>query len=277
MKKRILLVSHSLSRTGAPIVLQNIANELSNNENYEITVYNVNSANPDIVNDFNKKVKVIEYPIWISKLNTPLDKPVLLNNDIEYPLIFARDADEFQQILFWLFKEELLGRISKTEGFRLSLKGWQRVQELKKFQVDSNQAFVASWFDDSMDFIYQNGIKPALEEMDYKPVWMKVIEHNGKIDDRIIAEIRRSGLVISDFTGNRGGVYYEAGFAQGLGIPVIWMCKNDPEELKNLHFDTRQYNHILWENAGDLKEKLINRIGAKFPGRAQRTTGKKPD
>ena len=120
-------------------------------------------------------------------------------------------------------------------------------------------------------------LKPALEEMDYKPVWMKVIEHNGKIDDRIIAEIRRSGLVISDFTGNRGGVYYEAGFAQGLGIPVIWMCKNDPEELKNLHFDTRQYNHILWENAGDLKEKLINRIGAKFPGRAQRTTGKKPD
>ena len=53
------------------------------------------------------------------------------------------------------------------------------------------------------------------------------------IDDEIIAEIRRSWFVVADFTCGtvphegkevaipRGGVYYEAGFAQGLNVPLI--------------------------------------------------------
>lgn len=58
----------------------------------------------------------------------------------------------------------------------------------------------------------------------------------------------------------RGGVYYEAGLAQGLGIPVIWTCHQDC--IAHVHFDTRQYNHIVWISPDDLKTKLINRIGA---------------
>ncbi|MBZ0167218.1 MAG: nucleoside 2-deoxyribosyltransferase, partial [Candidatus Omnitrophica bacterium] len=56
------------------------------------------------------------------------------------------------------------------------------------------------------------------------------------------------------------GVYFEAGFAYGLGIPVIWCCRED--NIKKLHFDTRQYNHLLWSNAKELKNKLISRIKA---------------
>lgn len=69
---------------------------------------------------------------------------------------------------------------------------------------------------------------------------------------------------MADFThgdgGVRGGVYFEAGFALGLNIPVIYMCKDD--QIDNVHFDTRQYNHILWKDAKELKEKLSNRISA---------------
>ena len=95
--------------------------------------------------------------------------------------------------------------------------------------------------------------------------------HN-KIDDQIIAEIRRSRFVVCDFTCElieydgkqkafpRGGVYYEAGFAQGLGIPVIWMCRAD--HIEHVHFDTRQFNHITWSTPEELREKLRNRIGA---------------
>jgi nucleoside 2-deoxyribosyltransferase len=88
-------------------------------------------------------------------------------------------------------------------------------------------------------------------------------EHNDKIDDRIISEIRRSGLVVADFTGQRGGVYFESGFAMGLGIPVIRTCRKD--NVDTLHFDTRQYSHVLWESPEELKEKLTNRIRATFP------------
>ena len=89
---------------------------------------------------------------------------------------------------------------------------------------------------------------------------MDLKEHNDKICDAIVAEIRKSRFVVADFTGHRGGVYFEAGFALGLGIPVIWTCKK--EELPKTHFDTRQYNHIDWENEGDLFIRLKNRIEA---------------
>lgn len=69
--------------------------------------------------------------------------------------------------------------------------------------------------------------------------------------------------MVADFTGHRHGVYFEAGFAMGLGIPVIWLCQED--EIDKTHFDTRQYNHILWNSAEDLYQKLLNRIQATVP------------
>jgi nucleoside 2-deoxyribosyltransferase len=64
--------------------------------------------------------------------------------------------------------------------------------------------------------------------------------------------------MVADVTNQKSGVYYEAGFAHGLGIPVIWSVRHD--DLKNVHFDTRQYNHIVWEDETDLRDKLKNFI-----------------
>jgi len=97
-------------------------------------------------------------------------------------------------------------------------------------------------------------------------------EHVNKIDDEIVAEIRRSRFVVADFTCGavtgaketlrivRGGVYFEAGFALGLGIPVIWTCRRDC--IDAVHFDTRQFAHIVWDKPEDLKHNLYNRIAA---------------
>lgn len=60
--------------------------------------------------------------------------------------------------------------------------------------------------------------------------------------------------------GNCGGVYYEAGFARGLGIPVISTCSKDT--IDDVHFDISQDNQILWETPKELRESLINRIAA---------------
>jgi hypothetical protein len=65
----------------------------------------------------------------------------------------------------------------------------------------------------------------------------------------------------------RSGVFFEAGFGMGLGIPVVWTCRKDfTDELGN-HFDTRQYNHLIWTDAADLKAKLRFRIEAAVIGR----------
>jgi hypothetical protein len=85
-----------------------------------------------------------------------------------------------------------------------------------------------------------------------------------KIDDEIVAEIRRSRFIVADFTSEidkpRGGVYFEARFAFGLNKPVIWTCREDL--ISSVHFDTRQFNHITWNSPEDLHTKLKNRIGA---------------
>jgi nucleoside 2-deoxyribosyltransferase len=102
----------------------------------------------------------------------------------------------------------------------------------------------------------------AIYAAGYEPLRIDRKEHEGKIDDQIIAEIRRSVFVVADFTGHRGGVYYEAGYAHGLGHRVIFTCKK--EEIKNLHFDVRQYNAILWTSPEEIVAPLQNRILALF-------------
>ncbi len=100
----------------------------------------------------------------------------------------------------------------------------------------------------------------------YRPVRIDGKDHNNKIDDEIIAEIRRSRFVVADFThgksGHRGGVYFEAGFAKGLNLAVIFTCREDL--INEVHFDTRQYNHIVWtaDNLDDFKKRLSQRISA---------------
>ena len=80
------------------------------------------------------------------------------------------------------------------------------------------------------------------------------------INDEMIAQIRAASFVVADFTGHRGGVYFEAGFALGLDLPVIWTCRKD--HMKDLHFDIRQYNTIDWEDSEDLATRLQHRIEA---------------
>lgn len=113
---------------------------------------------------------------------------------------------------------------------------------------------------DQLREMYENGIKRAVEETGFTPVFIEREEHNEKICDLIIAEIRSSRFLIADVTEQRQNVYYEAGFAHGLNKDVIFTCRQD--EMDKVHFDTRQYNHIVWENAEDLRNKLIYRIKA---------------
>jgi hypothetical protein len=78
----------------------------------------------------------------------------------------------------------------------------------------------------------------------------------------IIAEIRRSAFLVADFTGQRQNVYFETGFAHGLGLQIIWTCRK--EQIGQLHFDIRQYNVIDWENKENLAQRLQRRIEAMF-------------
>jgi nucleoside 2-deoxyribosyltransferase len=122
-----------------------------------------------------------------------------------------------------------------------------------------------------MTDLYVEGLSKAIDGAGYDPARVDRIHNDAKIDDQIIAEIRRSAFVVADFTGHRGGVYYEAGFAHGLGKRVIFTCRKDA--LKDLHFDVRQYATIVWETPADVIAPLRNRILALFGAGPKGSTG----
>src|SRR6266436_6864511 len=61
-------------------------------------------------------------------------------------------------------------------------------------------------------------------------------------------------FVVADYTGQANGVYFEAGFALGLGLTVIPTCRAD--EVPKLHFDIRHLNTLAWTKPADLALKL---------------------
>ncbi len=161
----------------------------------------------------------------------------------------------------WVNKETAKGPFPRII---LTGDGYARLAEMATKQVNSSQGFVAMWFDDTMKSAYIDGIEPGIEDAGYKPLRIDKKDHINKIDDEIIAEIRRSRFVVADFThgdsGPRGGVYYEAGFAHGLNIPVFFTCHKD--KMNEIHFDTQQYNHIDWTTPEELRKRLAVRISA---------------
>jgi nucleoside 2-deoxyribosyltransferase len=141
--------------------------------------------------------------------------------------------------------------------------GYDHLDALRNAASTSQpMGFCAMWFAPEVVPVWTDAIKPAIEQAGYDALRIDGVEHNNRIDDEIMTHIRRSRFVVADFTGQRGGVYFEAGFALGLGRPVIWTVRSDA--LHDVHFDNRQYNFLQWNlnDLDDLCERLQYRIEA---------------
>jgi nucleoside 2-deoxyribosyltransferase len=178
-----------------------------------------------------------------------------------YPVAYAKNTIEAAFIL-----EELIARgfihkldVRGTFDYRVTANGFERIEQLEQTSFrNSSTAFVAMWFDNSRDFVFDEAIEPAIREAGYKALRIDKTDHVNKIDDEIIALLRQSRFLVADFTGQRGGVYYEAGFMHGLGRRVYWLVEEG--ELPNVHFDLRQYNFIGYTSTAHAKKRLLDRI-----------------
>ena len=230
-------------------------------EPLHIDASNIGSFDERALNSFIEKA---QHFLRVVALKTGYPgRSVRLDDGVSYPLAYARDDEELFVIATYLQDSGRVTCESDSEGLdcQLTGDGWVAVETEHASNELSDKVFVAMWFDPSMDEVYSQGIMPALDvDTGYRAIRIDNVEHTGKIDDRIIAEIKESRFLVADFTGQRGGVYFEVGFAMGLGLPVIWTCRED--EIGKVHFDTRQYNHIVWKTPGDLREKLAVRIRA---------------
>ena len=151
--------------------------------------------------------------------------------------------------------------ISTRFGIRITVDGWTYLESLKEINPDSQIAFIAMWFDERTKPLFME-IEKGVYDSGYNPIRVDRHEHVNKIDDEIISLIKQSKFIVADYTGQRGGVYFESGYALGLGLNVIWLCEE--KDKKKLHFDTSHYNFLFWEEdkLENLKIALTRRIEA---------------
>lgn len=150
--------------------------------------------------------------------------------------------------------------LAKDFGNSLALtpKGYLAVDGRLRLPSLSGQGFVAMSFDGLMDVAFVEGFQKGISDAGYRPFRIDNKEHANGISDEIIFEIRRSRFIIADYTQMNNGVYFEAGFAIGAGIPVIPTCQK--EDFPKLHFDIRHINTLQWSEPADLRESLKKRI-----------------
>ena len=194
--------------------------------------------------------------LGIEKETSYAGEHVVINDDKWLAIAWSQNHEELNEIVDYLALTKRINR--DLINAKIAPEGWKYIENLKSINQESLKGFVAMRFSDNLKDIFENGIQVGIESAGYKPLRIDRKDHNNKICDEIIAEIRSSRFIVADLTGQDQGVYFEAGFAMGLNIPVFWTCKKD--DFQNMHFDIRQYNCILWENVDELKENLRNRI-----------------
>jgi hypothetical protein len=241
-----------------------------------ITVDEVNSLLSESFIPKTPKEKVDNFLVLLNKifpwLEGEITKRSLFNlaffpNEKEFDIYFKHLVNSGYISSVDSFKNVIISGILVREAvfsIDITFKGIEYLASLEEHGRNSKNCFIAMSFSEDPQIVsIKETIKSAIIQTGYNPVIIneKRIKSDQTINDAIIAEIKRAKFVVADFTEQKSGVYFEAGFALGLGLPVIYCCEE--EDFKNnSHFDVNHYPHILYKTTEQLRKGLIDKIRA---------------
>jgi nucleoside 2-deoxyribosyltransferase len=132
--------------------------------------------------------------------------------------------------------------VGKRDRIAFLAIGWTAWEYLVRGRKASNYAFFARRFEnEELDRIYEVCLRASVAKTGYE--LRTVTQKAGSIDAVMEDEIRRCRFLIADLSDHNAGAYWEAGLAEGLGKPVIYICKNG---IKT-HFDTNHRQTVFWD------------------------------
>jgi len=151
----------------------------------------------------------------------------------------------------------------------VTVNGWSALSSLKP-TASSNKVFIATQFkwpeNDEIRVKAIESIKNACKSLGYDAD-ITSQDHTGNITDNIINEIKEAKFVVAELTYNNRGVYYEAGYARGMGKEVFSVVHDssingDRSKGQKLHFDIEQIMYRKWSNSSELEKSLRSWIQA---------------
>ena len=172
-------------------------------------------------------------------------------------IIGAKSPEGFALVLRHLFDNGLVtGNLSEAIGApgrahaTLSFDGWNYYENLRQGGATYRKAFMAMKFGDAdLDVLLETVLKPSANQAGFELFRLDDVPRAGLIDDRLRVEIQASDFLVADLTHDNLGAYWEAGYAEGLGKPVIYMCEKIKFESQKTHFDTNHHLTIVWDKA----------------------------
>lgn len=136
----------------------------------------------------------------------------------------------------------------KINIYSLTFDGWIEYEKLKRGQTNSNKAFLAMKF--NSEFITDdliNKIKNCLDEIGYQLESLQDRQQAGLIDDHLKQRIKGSKFLIVDLSDENKGAYWEGGYGEGLGKPVIYICDKGQFDNNKSHFDTNHHLTVMYD------------------------------
>lgn len=201
--------------------------------------------------------------------------------DIFYPVIGSINPGGVYYIIKHIESEGVIttnimsGHINVTMTFY----GWERYNELKKKGFLTRRAFMAMDFKDpEFNWIFRENFNKAVKQTGFDLFRLDEQPEAGLIDNRMRVEIRNARFLLSDLSHGNKGAYFEAGFAEGLGKPVIYLCEKTAfhDDERKPHFDTNHQHIIVWdkENLQKAEEEIKSTIRNTLPLEAKMTDDK---
>ena len=137
---------------------------------------------------------------------------------------------------------------------------YSQTPETEKYELKRNTAFILMAMDpDNPDLedVYRT-IKDVCASYGINAYRANEIEHQDRITDLILSEIKTCEFLIADLSYERPNVYYEIGYAHANNKrPILYRKRGT-----RLHFDLSVHNVPEYKNNTELREKLTKRLEA---------------
>ena len=119
----------------------------------------------------------------------------------------------------------------------------------------SNMVFVIMAFSSDMEPIFE-GIKAAAKKKGLIAQRVKDFQGDYKITDKIIEMICAAKIIVADLTHERPNVYFEVGYARGIGKTVVTIARRNTK----LHFDVKDWTCDFYNDSRVVEACLTKRF-----------------
>lgn len=178
------------------------------------------------------------------------------------PLVGSFNQAMFERLLAGLIEKNLItharasveipnprgGGVLSGRPVTLTLDGWEQYEAEQRGKQAGRYGFIAMKFGDpTLENLVAAVIKPGLKaSINYDVIDVRNVSRAGIIDNIMREHIRDAAFVLVDLTHDNSGAYWEAGYAEGLGKPVIYLCEREKFDTAKTHFDTNHCTTVIW-------------------------------